>query len=96
MKTRGAGCRGPSPGTTPLRFSLLEHLGDGCPGEDVMKLLKHQHGPVPLTHRISTESRHQISLPEQTLQGAVVSFLIGTGGCASPVQFQEELIPPNR
>ena len=84
-----------SAGISPLRLSLIKHCRDLGSRENVVELLKQQHLPVPPLRGFSPEGLHQISLPQQPLQGAVVSFLIRARGGTAPVQFQVQLVLPD-
>ena len=64
-------------GRSPLGFRLIKHFRNRCSWENVVKLLEEQHLPVSPLRGFSPKGLHQIRLPQQPLQGAVVSFLIG-------------------
>ena len=95
MQSGRAQPRGTSAGNTPLRLGLIKHLRNRCSRQDVVELLEQQHRPVVCLRRLSSQSRQQIGLPQQSLQGAVVAFLIRAGGGAAAMQFQVKLIPPD-
>ena len=65
-----------SAGSSPLGLRLIKHFRDRCSGEDVVKLLEQQDLPVPPLRGLGSKGLHQISLPQQPLKGAVMSFLI--------------------
>ena len=92
-----------APGHAPAAFRLLKHLRDGGARQDVVELLKQQTPPLffprggPLRCWGRPEERfRQVGLAQQPFEAAVMAFLIGTAGGTAPVQFQVELIAPDR
>ena len=64
-----------------------------------MKLLEQQRPPVRLIQPLSEQSkqsRRRVELAEQTLECPVVAFLIRTACGTAPVQFEIELVLPDR
>ena len=86
-------------GPAPDRLRLVKHLGNGGSRKDVVELLKQQGTPIAANGQATCESKkrsHCVALPQQTLQAAVVTFLIRTAGGTAAMQLEVELIPPDR
>ena len=84
-----------SAGSSPLGLRLIKHFRNRGSRKNVVELLKQQYLPVPPLRGFCSKGLHQISLPQQPLQGAIVAFLIRARRGTALVQFQVQLVLPD-